>query len=91
MIDSSVNIRGLKRFAVDHARADQVEVPKCAEATGKKIAIIGAGPNGLTAAYFLQLMGHQTVVFEEKRATGRNASLRNTELSFSKRTFTGRY
>ncbi len=42
MIDSSVNIRGLKRFAVDHARADQVEVPKCAEATGKKIAIIGA-------------------------------------------------
>lgn len=70
MIDSSVNIRGLKRFAVDHARADQVEVPKCAEATGKKIAIIGAGPSGLTAAYFLQLMGHQTVVFEEKEQPG---------------------
>ena len=70
MIDSSVNIRGLKRFAVDHARADQVEVPKCAEATGKRIAIIGAGPSGLTAAYFLQLMGHQTVVFEEKPQPG---------------------
>ncbi len=59
-----------ERFAVDHARADQVEVPKCADATGKKIAIIGAGPSGLTAAYFLQLMGHQTVVFEEKEQPG---------------------
>ena len=59
-----------KRQAVDNARADQVEVPKCAEATGKKIAIIGAGPSGLTAAYFLQLMGHQTVVFDEKEQPG---------------------
>lgn len=70
MIDSSVNIRGLKRFAVDHARADQVPVPQCAASTGKKIAIVGGGPSGLTAAYFLQLMGHQAVVFEEKAQPG---------------------
>ncbi|MGN0290988.1 MAG: NAD(P)-binding protein [Lachnospiraceae bacterium] len=70
MIDSSINIRGLKRFAVEHARANEVEVPKCAPSTGKRIAIIGGGPSGLTAAYFLQLMGHQTTVFEEKEKPG---------------------
>lgn len=70
MIDSSVNIRGLKRFAVDNAPADQVEVPKKAETTGKRVAIVGGGPSGLTAAYFLQLMGHQTVVYEEKPKLG---------------------
>lgn len=70
MIDSSINIRGLKRFAVDHARADQVPVPECAASTGKRIAIVGGGPSGLTAAYFLQLMGHQAVVFEEKAQPG---------------------
>lgn len=70
MIDSSVNIRGLKRFAVDNAPADQVEVPKKAPSTGKRVAIVGGGPSGLTAAYFLQLMGHQTVVYEEKPKLG---------------------
>jgi len=70
MIDKSINIRGLKRFAVDNARADQVAIPKKEASTGKRIAIIGAGPSGLTAAYFLQLMGHQTTVFEEKSKPG---------------------
>lgn len=70
MIDSSVNIRGIKRFAVDNANADKVEVPKNAPSTGKRVAIVGGGPSGLTAAYFLQLMGHQTVVFEEKEKLG---------------------
>ncbi|MCI8893456.1 MAG: FAD-dependent oxidoreductase [Lachnospiraceae bacterium] len=70
MIDSAINIRGLKRFAVDNAPADQVETPGKAEATGKRVAIVGGGPSGLTAAYFLQLMGHQTVVYEEKPKLG---------------------
>ncbi len=70
MLDSSVNIRAIKRFAVDNAPADKVRVPECAPSTGKKIAIIGGGPSGLTCAYFLQLMGHQTVVFEEKPKLG---------------------
>ena len=69
MLDSSVNIRGLKRSAVDCADMDAIPVPPKAEATGKRIAI-GGGPSGLTAAYYLQLMGHQTVVFEEKPALG---------------------
>ncbi len=70
MIDTSVNIRGLKKMAVDNARANTVPVPEKAEATGKRVAIIGGGPSGLSAAYYLQLMGHQTVVFEEKKKLG---------------------
>ena len=62
MVDDAINIRGLKRFAADFAGV--VEPPKCAPSTGKKIAIIGGGPGGLSAAYYLQLMGHQTTVFE---------------------------
>lgn len=38
--------------------------PQCAPSTGKKIAILGGGPGGLSAAYYLQLMGHQTTVYE---------------------------
>ena len=70
MIDDAVNIRGMKRYAVEHAPADKVPVPECAPSTGKRIAIVGGGPSGLTAAYFLQLMGHQTTVFEEKQQLG---------------------
>ena len=62
MIDDSINIRGLKRVAADFA--GEVEPPVCAPSTGKKIAVVGGGPGGLSAAYFLQLMGHQTTVFE---------------------------
>lgn len=70
MIDDAVNIRGIKRYAVDNAPAGKVPVPACAESTGKRIAIVGGGPSGLTAAYFLQLMGHQTTIFEEKQQLG---------------------
>ena len=70
MIDDSINIRGMKRYIVDNAPTNTVPVPECAPSTGKKVAIIGGGPSGLTAAYFLQLMGHQTTVFEEKAKLG---------------------
>ena len=70
MIDSSVNIRGLKRMAVDNARANTVSVPPKAESTGKRIAIVGGGPGGLSAAYYLELMGHHTVVYEKKHKLG---------------------
>ncbi|WP_270363353.1 NAD(P)-binding protein [Eubacterium ramulus] len=70
IIDDSINIRGIKRYIVDNAPSDQVPVPECAPSTGKNIAIIGGGPSGLTAAYFLQLMGHHCTVFEEKQHLG---------------------
>ena len=71
MVDDSVNILSLihiseptrlKRVAADFA--GEVEPPKCAPSTGKKIAVLGGGPGGLSAAYYLQLMGHQTTVYE---------------------------
>ena len=62
MIDDAVNIRGLKRMAAD--AAGYVAPPECAESTGKNIAVVGGGPGGLSAAYFLQLMGHQVTVYE---------------------------
>lgn len=68
MFDTAVNIRGLKRFAVDNAGV--VPAPPCAPATGKRVAIVGGGPSGLSAAYFLSLMGHKCVVYEMKSKLG---------------------
>lgn len=68
IIDAPVNICGIKRFAVDNAK--NVPLPKIAEKTGKKVAIIGGGPGGLTAAYFLTLMGHEAVVYEQRHKLG---------------------
>lgn len=68
MIDDSVNIRGLKRFAVDHAGT--VPAPACAPATGKRVAVVGAGPSGLSAAYYLSLMGHKVTLFEKQPLLG---------------------
>lgn len=69
-IDAPVNIRGIKKFAVDQAHADTVKVPQRLEATGKHIAVIGGGPSGLTCAYFLSLMGHEVTVFEGRKKLG---------------------
>jgi len=68
MIDKSINIRAIKRMAVDNA--GEVEAPACQPSTGKKIAVIGGAPSGLTAAYFLQLMGHQVTVYEQREMLG---------------------
>ncbi len=62
MVDDSVNIRGLKRVAADFA--GEVDPPVCAPSTGKRVAVLGGGPGGLSAAYYLQLMGHQVTVYE---------------------------
>lgn len=62
MVDDAINIRGLKRVAAD--MAGKVPPPDNAPSTGRKIAVVGGGPSGLSAAYYLQLMGHAVTVFE---------------------------
>lgn len=70
MLDQAINIRGIKRYAVDMIHANKVPSPMIAPFTNKNIAIIGAGPSGLTCAYFLRLMGHNVTVYEEKNHLG---------------------
>ena len=45
-------------------------MPECNVTTGKKVAIVGGGPSGLTTAYYLSLMGHKVDVYEEREALG---------------------
>ena len=68
MIDAPVNIRGLKKMAVDNTK--NVPVPECGPSTGKTVGIVGGGPAGLTAAYYLSLMGHKVTVYEQRKHLG---------------------
>ena len=68
IIDAPVNIRGLKKMAVDNSGI--VPVPECEAPTGKKVAIIGGGPGGLSVAYYLALMGHKVTIFEQRKQLG---------------------
>lgn len=68
MVDDAINICGLKRFAVDNSKP--MAVDRKAEPTGKTVAVIGGGPGGLTAAYYLSLMGHDVTVYEQRPKLG---------------------
>lgn len=68
MLDQSVNIRGLKRYATDHA--GDAPIPAPAQPTGKKVAVIGGGPGGISAAYYLSRMGHQVTIYEQRKRLG---------------------
>lgn len=70
LIDDPINIRGLKKYAVDSVAADTVPTPTPGPSTGKKIGVVGGGPSGLTAAYFLSLMGHEVHIYEEHEKLG---------------------
>lgn len=68
---TGVGIDYMKRFAADSdLDSPNRYVPEVAPSTGKKIAIIGAGPGGLSAAYFLQQKGHQCDIFEAQPYAG---------------------
>ena len=70
LIDEPVSIQQLKRFAADRDLEGEVFVPECEEDTGKSVAIIGGGPMGLSAAYFLRQMGHAVTIFESMPKAG---------------------
>jgi heterodisulfide reductase subunit A-like polyferredoxin len=67
--DRPVPICRLKRFLVDHVEEPEFEFTP-PEEKGKKIAIVGGGPSGLTAAYDLRKMGYRITLFESKNELG---------------------
>lgn len=67
LVDESVSIRALMRHAADwDLQNEEPYVPSCAPPSGKRVAIVGAGMTGLSTAYYLALLGHVSVVFEEQ-------------------------
>jgi len=65
MVEEPISIAFLKSFAADRVLAsDKPYRPEIAPKTGKKVAIIGGGPGGLTAAYFLAVKGHEVTVYD---------------------------
>ena len=67
--DRPISICRLKRFLVDHVKEPEPEFVH-AEENGKKVAIIGSGPSGLTAAYDLRKMGYTVTLFESQNRLG---------------------
>lgn len=73
-IDEPIAIMHLKRFVHDYeARSGEEQpLPHIPGPTGKKVAVIGSGPAGLTAAHDLALMGHSVTVYEKEDKPGGN-------------------
>jgi formate dehydrogenase major subunit len=70
-LDGAVNINGIKRFVADWDRYQLAPYrPECMPDTGIRVAVVGAGPAGLTAAYFLRRKGYQVTIFEMQEAAG---------------------
>ena len=66
----SVSIGKLERFVADWARENNVEPEKPTEKKGKKVAVIGSGPSGLTCAGDLAKMGYEVTIFEALHEAG---------------------
>ena len=69
-LNEPIAIRALKRFAAEHDTGLWKQRSKFAPATGKRVAIIGSGPAGLTGAYYLTKLGHSVTVFEALPVAG---------------------
>ena len=69
--DDAVSICLLKRFVADTDLASNTPfTPRCIEPTGKKVAVIGAGPAGLSAAYYLKQQGVDCVIYDNHEKPG---------------------
>ena len=68
-LEGCVNTRALERAAYDHAPKGIESFTRAPE-TGKHVAVVGGGPAGMTAAYFLSLLGHDVTVYESGPVLG---------------------
>lgn len=63
-VEEPINIAQLKAFAADVDLNGESYIPDCLDDTGKKVAIIGGGPAGLSAGFYLRQLGHKVVIFD---------------------------
>ena len=70
VFDSPIAICSLKRYAADNAGEMQEKITLVRANTGHKVAVIGAGPAGLTASFYLRKKGHAVTIFEERSEPG---------------------
>lgn len=68
--DKPVNIGALQRFATDHLFETGSQPFKRAKSSGKKVAVVGGGPAGLSCAHRLSMLGHEVTVFEAREKLG---------------------
>jgi NADPH-dependent glutamate synthase beta subunit-like oxidoreductase len=70
VFNQPIAICALKRYVTDNAQDVPEQVSKVGVDTGHRVAIVGAGPAGLTAAFYLRKKGHQVTMFEARSAPG---------------------
>jgi len=68
--DESISIRAMERYVSDAASDQLPNLKPVQNRDSKKVAIVGAGPAGLSCAYFLSLLGHQAMIFESQKEPG---------------------
>ena len=69
-VDDFVGINAVEQYVGDWANDNNLQFPGAGVSTGKKVAVIGGGPAGLTAAYFLRRKGHAVTVIEAQEKLG---------------------
>ena len=69
-VDDYVGINGVEQYVGDWANEHDVKMPEPAADTGRKVAVVGGGPAGLAAAYFLRRDGHSVTLFEANEELG---------------------
>ncbi|MFP3983225.1 MAG: FAD-dependent oxidoreductase, partial [Desulfurivibrionaceae bacterium] len=71
LVDESIAINHLKRFVADWCMASNIDISfERGEASGRKVAVIGGGPAGMTSAFYLSRKGHDVTVFEANPKLG---------------------
>ena len=69
-VEDFVGINSVEHFLGDYGIANKIAYPKPSTLTGKKVAVIGGGPAGLSTAYQLALKGHEVTLFDERAELG---------------------